>query len=132
MALTYHVFQPSNTDPAFKLWHNNGIISITELYSDGIFSSFAALTSKFQLPNSHLFLFFQIRDFVKKQFPHFPNRPPKTMTDTLVLTDSNQKKCISVLYNSLRFNTLELLNLIKTAWEDDPSMSLTEQQWPPP
>ena len=127
--LKNHAFKPSNIDPTFKIWHSKGIISIKDLYTDGIFSSYTELSSKFNLPASHLFRFFQIRDFVKKNFPHFPNRPPETLTDTILAVDPKQKKCISVLYNFLRTTVSDSLNLTRTAWENDMSMALTDQQW---
>lgn len=98
--LQNHVFTPSRSDLAFRAWHSNGIICVKDLYKDGIFASFTELSSIHNLPNSHLFRFFQIRDFVKKTFPHFPNRPPETLTDSLLATDPNRRKCISVLYES--------------------------------
>ncbi len=124
-----HAFKPSNSDPTFKTWHDKGIISIKDLYIDRVFSSYADLSSKFHLPSSHLFHFFRIRDFVKNNFPHFPNRPPETLIDTLLAVDPKRKKCISVLYNSLCSSTPQPFNLIRSAWENELSMELTDQQW---
>ena len=127
--LRNHAFTPSTMDPVFKIWKNKGIISIKDLYTDNIFSSFAELSSKFNLPGSHLFRFFQTRDFVKKNFPHFPNRPPETLMEALLTVNPKQRKCISVLYNLLRPITLEPLNLTRAAWESDLSIALTDKQW---
>lgn len=75
------------------------------------------------------FFFFQIRDFVKKNFPHFPNRPPETLLDALLTVNPKQKKCISLLYNLLWSTTSEPLNLIMTASENDLSIVFSAQQW---
>lgn len=94
-------FMPSVTDSAFNVWCSKGIKNVKDLYSNNVFSSFAELSYKYQLPNSHIFCFFQARDFVKKQFPHSPNQPPETLLDTLLNMDPQRKKCTSVLYNML-------------------------------
>ena len=68
--LNNHVFPP-------RLWAANGLTSMNDLYKNRIFSSFSALSAKCKLPRCHLFCFFQIRHFIQKQFPYFPNPPPK-------------------------------------------------------
>jgi hypothetical protein len=73
--LNNHLFSPSCSDPAFRIWSVNGLVELNDLYEDGVFASFPSLSAKYNLPNSHLFRFFQIRHFVQKLFPHFPNRP---------------------------------------------------------
>lgn len=124
-----HAFRPSITDPTFKIWHNKGIICVMDLYSNDIFSSFAELSTKHNLPSSHLFRFFQIRDFIKKNFPYFPSRPRETLTDTLLAVDPRQKKCISLLYNHLCSATPAPINLIRSTWENDLNIVFTDQQW---
>ena len=74
-------------------------------------------------------VFFQIRDFVKKTFPHFPNRPPETLTDSILALDPNRKKCISFLYNLLGSVILNPHTSLKAAWEGELNMKLTDQQW---
>lgn len=122
-------FMPSVTDLVFKLWHDKGIKTVNDLYSNNTFSSFADLSSKFQLPNSHLFRFFQARDYVKKVFPHFPNRPPETLLDTLLQLDPQREKVISFLYNSINNNTSNFAALVKTAWEGELGAEVEEEQW---
>ncbi len=39
-----HTFKPSNSDPTFKTWHDKGIISIKDLYIDGVFIYFVVLS----------------------------------------------------------------------------------------
>lgn len=40
-------FEPSTNDPAFRIWHNNGIKSVKNLYKDNIFSSFEQLSTTY-------------------------------------------------------------------------------------
>lgn len=80
---------------SFKIWKSEGIISIKDLYTDGIFC-LSHSSHQTHLPGSHLFCFFQVRDFVKKNFPHFPNWPPETLLDTLLAVNPKQKKYLSI------------------------------------
>ena len=122
-------FMPSVTDSAFHVWRSKGIKNVKDLYSNNVFSSLAELSLKYQLPNSHLFRFFQTRDYVKKQFPHFPNRPPETRLDILLAIDPQRKKCTSVLYNTLAENISRSTSFIETAWEGELNMNVSEEQW---
>ncbi len=71
-----YFFPPSRSDRAFHVWSSNGLLKINDLYEEGVFVSFSFLAKKYNLTNQHLFQFFQIRHFIQKQFPQFPNRPP--------------------------------------------------------
>lgn len=122
-------FEPSRTDSAFRVWHNNGIKSVNDLYTDKTFSSFTQLLTEYNLPQHHLFRFFQVRDYVKKLFPHFPNRPPETLVDTLLNTDPIAKGCISFLYRSIWAASSTSLTAVQNAWEESLNIKLTEQQW---
>lgn len=71
-------FEPSRSDSAFWIWHNKGIKSVNDLYTDKVYSSFAQLLTKYNFPRHHLFRSrFQVCDYVKKLFPYFLNRPQK-------------------------------------------------------
>lgn len=76
-----HLFLPSCSDPVFRTWSDKGVWSINDLYAGGVFSSFADLANKFDLPSSHLFLFFQIRHFVENKYPQLPGRLPDLIID---------------------------------------------------
>lgn len=84
-----HSFKPSIMDAAFQLWSDRGITAIKVRYDNGIFMPFAVLSAKFQLPAFHLFRFFQVRHFVQRNYPDFPNLPPETLVDTLLKVNPN-------------------------------------------
>ena len=122
-------FEPSRSDSAFWIWHNKGIKSVNDLYMNQVFSSLTQLLTKYNLPQHHLFRFFQVRDYVKKLFPHFPNRPPETLVDALLKRDLIAKGCISFLYRSIWAASSTSLNAVRSAWEVILNVKLTEQQW---
>lgn len=94
---------------------------------NGIFSSFNELSSKYRLPNSHLFHFF-MRDFVK-QFLHFPNWPHQTLTDVPLTMDPNQWKGISIIYGSMGSDNPSLPTQTKNTWEQDLGTDLSNGEW---
>lgn len=53
--LNSHLFTPSCSDPAFRIWSINGLVTLNDLYVDGVFTSFSFLSTKYNLPSSHLF-----------------------------------------------------------------------------
>ena len=127
--LNNHLFSPSCTDSAFRVWSNSGLVTFDDLYEDGIFSSFASLSVKFNLPNSHLFRFFQIRHLIQKQFPHFPNRPPESAIDIFLTLDPNQKRLISVLYDQIGSLSPDPMVPLKELWEGDLNSNISDNQW---
>uniref|UniRef100_A0A3B3IBF2 Reverse transcriptase domain-containing protein n=1 Tax=Oryzias latipes TaxID=8090 RepID=A0A3B3IBF2_ORYLA len=122
-------FAPSTTDAVFKIWHSKGLKKVKDLYTNNIFSTFANLSARYNLPNSHFFRFLQARDFVKKKFPHYPNRPPETFLDTLLKVDPQQKHCISVLTGMIDTIVSRSISFMKTTWEGELRMTLSEEQW---
>lgn len=121
-------FGPS-LDTGFKIWYNMGIKSVIDLYTDGVFSSFTQLSDKYHLPSHNFFRFFQARDYVKKVFPHFPNRPPETLLDSLLLVDPTIKGGISIIYKLIWSEISIPPDILKTSWEESLNITITEQQW---
>lgn len=90
---------PSLNDAAFEFWSQRGIVTITDLFVEGGFASFQQLADGFGLPTSHLFQYFQVRDFYSKVFNSFPNIPPDTPFDNMLKISSTLKGTISTIYH---------------------------------
>lgn len=73
-----HMFPPSLQDSVFLLWQNRGLRTLQDLFVDGLFASFQQMSSKFLIPHTHFFQYLQLRDFTRKQLPHFPEFPPSS------------------------------------------------------
>lgn len=104
-------------------------MTIDDLFIDGTFSSFADLVSKFKLPNTHLFRFFQIRHYVKSCFPHFPNRPPEPLLDQFLILNTKRKGLIGTIYNYIHRLSPNRLNSLRAAWGQDLGIPLPDEQW---
>lgn len=127
--LNNHLFSPSCSDPAFHIWAVNGLVELNDLYEDGVFASFSILSTKYSLPSSHLFRFFQVRDFVKKLFPHFPNRPPECHLDHFLTLGAGQKHLISVIYNLISALNVDPTVSLRESWDHDLGIFITDEQW---
>lgn len=87
------------------------------------------MSDKYSLPNSNFFRCLQMRHFIQKQFPNFPNRPPEVEMDQFLSLNVQQKRLISVIYNKIALlspvPTLSPIN----AWEKDLGVEITDVQW---
>ena len=125
-----HAFPPSRSDALYQIWHNRGIHSFKDLYIDGVFPTFEQLRNKFNLPQTHFFRFLQIRNFLTQTTSTFPNIPPGSPMESIFLADPSIKGGISTIYDSLSYldNNASLVHL-KTAWENDLGIQITDEQW---
>lgn len=85
----------------YQQWNQKGIYSIQNLYIDKLFLTFQQLRNKYNLDNKEFFKYLQIRNLVKNIFPSFPNQPPESPVDNLLLNDPLKKRSISKRSNAL-------------------------------
>ena len=124
-----HKFPPAASDPTFGAWHSKGIKSIRCLYIGGTFASFAQLSEKFDIPRTHFFRYFQIRNFVQTNIGSFPNLPPSNVLDQILSFTSPSRRLISILYDTICNITPCPLGGIKEQWETDLGEELCDSQW---
>lgn len=127
--LKNYAFLPSHSGAAFRTWSERGLKTLKDLYEEGVFMAFTSLSDRFNLPNSHFFRYLQMRHFIQKQFPHFPNRPPETEIDQLLSLDRRQKRLTSVIYNKIALLNPASTISPKNAWEKDLGIDITEDHW---
>lgn len=75
-----HLFPSTNADTAFTLWRERGLVRFSDLYLEGTFASFNDLHVKFNLPQSHMFRYFQARNYAYTHFTPFPQSPVGSLT----------------------------------------------------
>lgn len=68
------------------------------------------------VPSHHLFRFFHIKHFIQQQFPHFPNCPPEMHIDHFLDLNIKHKRLISVIYNLIHSNNVDLIDTLKDIW----------------
>ena len=124
-----HLFPPSLSDSIFSTWHDKGITQFKDLYVDGVFDNFANLSSRYDLPVTHLFRYFQTRNFVTKCFPNFPSLPPEHQWESMLTFIPHHRGIISKLYDIiLAFSTHSNVKL-KCTWEGELGIQMHEETW---
>lgn len=124
-----HLFSPSSSDPTFRIWRDKGLLRVKDFYKEGTFTDFTELSSRFELPTSHFFRFLQIRHFIKTKYPHFPNHPPGSPTDSLLALDHAQKRSISIILNSIDSLKPDPAAQLKQTWEQEIGVPIRDNQW---
>lgn len=125
-----HLFSLSLSDSFFDIWAAKGLSTLNGLYENEVFSSFSSLSAKFNLPNSHLFRFFQVRHFIQKLFPHFPNRPPESEIDSILTFDFGQRRLISTIYGKIiSLTPSSPIDSLKLTWKHDLGIDISDDQW---
>lgn len=124
-----HLFPSSLLDSTFSGWYDKGIKQFKHLYVDCVFDSFANLSSNYRLPATHLFRYFQIRNFVSKCFPNFPSVPPEQPWESLLSRSPHQRGMISNIYNFILALNSQSNDKIKNAWERELGTQLTGEVW---
>lgn len=124
-----HLFPPSTLDSAFLLWKDKGLIKFSDLFENNTFSSFEMICTKYNLPRSNLFRYFQIRNFVKTHYPSYPELPNDQPWEGLTTFTPGQKGLISNIYHSLtRFNMFPLIKN-RNKWETELNESFPDEWW---
>lgn len=124
-----HLFLPPSTDVAFSLWKRSGLSRLKDLYVGDVFASFSELCEKFNLPRSHLFRYFQIRNFVKSNSASFPNAPPDSIIDSILDIPTNQKGLISKIYILISHLGESSFDKIKRDWEEQLGKAIDDRVW---
>lgn len=122
-------FPPSLSDSTFGTWSLKGIKSISNLYADGKFGSFAQLSQLFDLPISHFFRFLQIKHFVQKSITSFPDFPASNTVDYICSLSPSHKGLILNLYNSICNVSPHSLQEVRRLWENDLGEEFTDDHW---
>ena len=102
---------------------------VRDLYINNVFGSFSQLSDKFSLPDSHLFRYFQVRNWLKLNNPSFPNIPPDSIIDSILDTLTTEKGLVSRIYNSISRLTETSLGKIKQDWEDELVQAIDDDVW---
>lgn len=109
----------------FAVWSEKGIKTFSDLYINSQLASFAQLSNKFHLPNSHFFRYLQFRHYVEE------NRSDSTPTthpflETFLLPpDSKQliSKCVGSFTKSVSSD------FIREAWSKDLNSEISAELW---
>ena len=123
------LFKPPSFDSAFQEWHRKGIRHFRDLFVQNSFASFKQLSEKFDLPTIHFFRYLQVRHFIRSQVQSFPMASDMNIVDEVFDLHPTRKGLISIIYNKLTGIRHVPLDKIKSAWEQDLNLVLSEDVW---
>lgn len=69
----------------FKIWLNNNLNKIGDLYSEGVLMSFEQLVNKYGLPKKHFFKYLQVRSFITTQLKSTVKPPLSTIENITII-----------------------------------------------
>ena len=124
-----HNFKPSIMDRAFDIWTEKGVISVRDLFDEGVFMTFNQIQLKFGIPRPHFFRFLQLRNFVTLSIADFPSQPPDSLLESILNFNPHSKGVIGSIYSLLNSSNLEPLVSLKHTWEGDLGMQLSDEIW---
>ena len=124
-----HLFPPSRLDCAFSLWLKNGISNIGQLYISGVFGNSGDIFKRYNIPQSHLFRYFQVRHFARSYNSNFPYSPPDSAYEKILNTQPKAKGFISQIYQIINSLTDTNIGKIKADWEKELGMNIPHSFW---
>lgn len=120
-----HLFLPPALDSTCALWTEKGLVNFEQLFDKDIFISFDSFQTKFDLPQAHLFRYFQTRDFARCNFPNFPHKPPCPLIDA-ILSLSSVCGFISIVVK-LIMSSLSSPLATRNTWEKEIGGALSDE-----
>lgn len=121
-----HIFSPSCSDRPLDLGLEKAFI----LFYYSLLKIFFPALQTWQ-PSSAFLTHICSASFIltlcKISFPHFPNRPPETITDQLLSLSTGQKGLITSVYNRVHTLSQNRLTSLRAAWDRDLGTSLSDE-----
>lgn len=96
-----HLFPAGKIDRTYAQWQRIGLARCSDFYINNTFASFNDPSKKFQLSQSNLFRYFQVRHFVQSQSSTFPDLPPTSLLDKILQSPTSLKGQIAAIYKTI-------------------------------
>ena len=100
-----------------------------DLFIGNSLASFEQLSEKFSLPKSNFFRYLQARHLVVSHLPGSLISTDLTTVDRVLSVNPLKKKLISALYSMVLDLGRASTDRLRTAWEEDLGLSLSEDTW---
>ncbi len=123
-------FTPNRLDTRFKDWIDKGITVLCNLIEDNILASFEVLKEKHSLDTQDFYRYLQMRHFVNIKMKNMA----ETRTGFIELFRKAYKsdlhsRIVSCIYKCLLNLKTHSTSYIKTKWEKEGGIIITEEEW---
>ena len=114
----------------WKVWLENGMVTLRDLYCDGVLKSFEDLVQQFNIPRSHFFRYLQLRHMLVGLLGSSTSVPQNAEILDKVLKAFGKGHEASVYY-SMMIQTLGdgAISALKKTWERDLNLTLNDEDW---
>lgn len=124
-----HLFIPALLDSVFSQWQQSGLVKFNDLFIDDVSAPFSTLSSKYNLPRSHLFRYFQVHHLIQNHCPTHPSISPSTGFYAVLNIPLHLKGVISDVYNTLISVKNINLDKIQAEWTKYLGVDISEETW---
>lgn len=124
-----HIFTPALSDRTFQVWNNKGLSTFNDLYTDGHFSSFDNLLSKYHLTHSHFFRYLQIRHYVQQTYSDYRIQQEEHCFYNLVRQAPDSRHMVSQFVSLFSTQVITSSDYLRVAWEKEAGISLSDNIW---
>uniref|UniRef100_A0A803J749 Reverse transcriptase domain-containing protein n=1 Tax=Xenopus tropicalis TaxID=8364 RepID=A0A803J749_XENTR len=121
-------FTPGCTPANFKTWIAANLTTIKALAPEQKIISFQECTDKYEILNTQLFQYLQIKHYIEAKIKTQKNNP-LTYLENICHRQSQPEHLISMLYYQLAKDTTPLQQKYMTKWEEDLGTTISEQTW---
>ena len=123
-------FAPNKLDNRFKDWTIRGITAICKIIKDNRLLSFERIKEKYALETQDFYRYLQLRHFVSERIKN-QSEQGKPLLDIFKRAYNSHKDrgIISGLYKGLINMKTHSTLYIKTKWEMEGGLDLTEEEW---
>uniref|UniRef100_A0A087YQ60 Reverse transcriptase zinc-binding domain-containing protein n=1 Tax=Poecilia formosa TaxID=48698 RepID=A0A087YQ60_POEFO len=126
-------FKPNKMDRGFGEWADKGLLVINQLFTGTTIKTFSQLQREYNIANSDLFRFFQIRHYLQKHKEiDKVKESPTDFEKYWIEVVENQKdlqKIVSALYQRIRMEQEETTLDVKNKWELELNRVIEDTEW---
>ena len=94
-----------------------------------MFGNSGDIFKRYNIPQSHLFCYFQVRHFARSYNSNFPYSPPDSAYEKILNTQPKAKGFISQIYQIINSLTDTNIGKIKADWEKELGMDIPDSFW---
>lgn len=114
----------------WKIWRENGVVTLGDLYCHGSLKSFGDLVRQFNIPTSHFFRYLQLRHMLVGIFRSGAAVPQNAeFLDKII--KSYGKGHEAAVYYSMMIQTLGNgpISALQKTWERDLNLTFSDEEW---
>lgn len=112
-----------------ETWKSLGVVQFKQLFNHNILKEFSSLKAEFGLPKQDFFKYLQLRHLITKLEKQNQLAKEGSELEDIVLNLRPSKGAISKIYKCLSEYQDSCFNTLRTSWQKDLNMGISDQQW---